>query len=120
MPNDMEFIQSAVYHRKVKGDVRAEIALQLRTTKLYCVLLGETPLHQSRIVDRRNARSARTSPFPDEMHYKSLTVNHKKKEDQNETKGSKQISCRSVVLASIIDLWMWDNISPSSIDADPK
>ena len=46
-----------------KGDVRAEIALQLRRTKLYCVLLRETPLHQSRIVDRRNARSARMSPF---------------------------------------------------------
>ncbi len=48
--------------RPVKGDVRAEIALQLPRTKLCCVLLGETPLHQSRIVDRRNARSARTSP----------------------------------------------------------
>ncbi len=48
----------------VKGDVRAEIALQLPRTKLCCVLLGQAPLRQSRIVDRRNARFARTSPFP--------------------------------------------------------
>ena len=53
----------------VKGDVRAEIALQLPRTKLCCVLLGETPLRQSRIVDRRNARSARTSPPTDRTKY---------------------------------------------------
>ena len=47
---------------RIKGDVRAEIALQLPRTKLCCVLLGKAPLHQSRIVARRNARSARTSP----------------------------------------------------------
>ena len=47
---------------KLIRDVRAEIALQLPRTKLCCVLLGKAPLHQSRIVAKRNARSARTPP----------------------------------------------------------
>ena len=51
----------------MEGDVRAEIASQLPRTKLCCVLLGEAPLHQNRIVGRRNGRSARMSLFTDEI-----------------------------------------------------